>query len=76
VIAWGNFLVVLLASIVGGCGIVLLFSVGLRLIDVESPRPRRVLGVVCFVACALVVAFGIALVIPSLAPFLSSVFGG
>ena len=75
-IAWGNFLIVLLASIVGGCGVVLLFSLGLRLVDIESPRPRRILGVACFVACVLVVAFGIALVVPAFAPFLASVFGG
>jgi len=73
-IAWGNFLIVLLASIVGGCGVV--FSLGLRLVDIESPRPRRILGVACFVACVLVVAFGIALVVPAFAPFLASVFGG
>ena len=73
-IAWGSFLVVLVASIVVGGGVVALFAVGLRLSDVESPRGRRVLGVACFVVCGLAAAFGVALVVPAFAPFLASLF--
>jgi hypothetical protein len=64
-IEWGNFLVVLLVSIVGACGIVLLFSLGLRLVDSERGWGKP-LGVVSFVACALLILYGIYLIIPGL----------
>ena len=73
-IAWGSFLVVLVASIVGGCGVVVLFSLGLRLVDHDSRRQLRPLGILCFVVCGLVAALGVALVVPAFAPFLSSIF--
>jgi hypothetical protein len=82
VIDWGSFLVVLAASILGGCGVVTLFALGLRFVDrgtdsdaeAAVPRSRRALGIVFFVICGLLVAFGIILVIPALAPFLNSIF--
>ena len=64
-IEWGSFLVVLVVSIVGACGIVLLFSVGLRLVDSEGGW-RKPLGVASFVACALLILYGIYLIIPGL----------
>lgn len=64
-IEWGSFLVVLIVSIVGACGIVLLFSLGLRLVDAGGGW-RRPLGVASFVACALLILYGIYLIIPGL----------
>ena len=65
-IAWGSFLVVLVASVVGAGGVVTLFSLGLRLAgpDTASGRGRRALGVSCFLLCAPLIAFGVYLVIP------------
>jgi hypothetical protein len=68
-IEWGSFLVVTLGALVGGCGIVVLFSLGLRFAGPETDGRRRGLGVACFVLCALVVALGVCLVIPYFAPF-------
>ncbi|HXD60645.1 MAG TPA: hypothetical protein VN619_01830 [Lacisediminihabitans sp.] len=64
-IEWGNFLAVLIVTVVGACGIVLLFALGLRLLAAES-RWRRPLGVTCFVVCALLILYGIYLIIPGL----------
>jgi hypothetical protein len=64
VIEWGNFLVVLLASIVGGCGVVLLFALGLRFAGPETHGRNRALGIAFFVACGLLIAYGVYLVIP------------
>jgi hypothetical protein len=65
-IAWGSFLVVLVASVVGAGGVVTLFSLGLRFAgpDTASGRVRRALGVSCFVLCGALIAFGVYLVIP------------
>jgi hypothetical protein len=65
-IAWGSFLVVLVASIVAACAVVTLFSLGLRFAGPETPRHggRRALGIACFVLCGLVIAWGIYLIIP------------
>jgi hypothetical protein len=62
-IAWGSFLVVLVASVVG---VVTLFSLGLRFAgpDTAGGRRRRALGVTCFVLCGALIAFGVYLVIP------------
>ncbi len=73
-IDWGSFVVVLAASILGGCGVVTLFALGLRFVDEDAPRFHRPIGIAFFVVCALLVAFGIILVIPALAPFLNSLF--
>jgi hypothetical protein len=69
VIEWGNFLIVALGSLVGGCGVVLLFSLGLRFAGPETDGRRRGLGIACFVVCALLVALGVCLVVPYFAPF-------
>lgn len=73
-IDWLAFLEVLVASIVGACGIVLLFSLGLRFVDAEStgsegdesevPRWRRPVGIGFFVLCGLLILFGLYLIIP------------
>ncbi|HEY4269957.1 MAG TPA: hypothetical protein VGM94_17375 [Galbitalea sp.] len=68
-IEWGNFLLVLVGSIVGGCGVVLLFSLGLRFAGPETDGRWRILGIACFVLCALLIAAGVCLIIPAFAPF-------
>ena len=64
-IEWGAFATVVVAALVSACVVVTLFSLGLRLGD-GSTLPRRVGAVACFVVCALVVAVGIVLIVPSL----------
>ena len=64
-IEWQNFLIVLVVSIVGACGVVLLFSLGLRLVAADGGW-RRPLGVTSFVLCALLIVYGIYLIIPGL----------
>jgi hypothetical protein len=71
-IEWGSLLVVALGSLVGGCAVVVLFSFGLRFAGPETDGRLRGLGVTCFVVCGLVVAVGVALVIPYFAPFFAS----
>jgi hypothetical protein len=67
-IEWGSFLIVLIASIVAACGVVALFSLGLRFAGPETPRKTRGLGILCFVACGLVIAYGVYLIIPFFHP--------
>jgi len=76
VIEWGNFLIVLLASIAGGCGVVVLFSLGLRFAGPETALRGRALGVLCFVVCGILILFGISLIIPYFAPFWNALFTG
>jgi glycopeptide antibiotics resistance protein len=64
VIEWLNFALVLGASIVGGCGTVLLFSLGLRFAGSETTGRRRAIGVLFFVLCGALIAFGVYLIIP------------
>lgn len=64
-IEWGSFLVVLIVTVVGACGIVLLFSLGLRLVAAEGGW-RRPAGVTSFVVCGLLILYGIYLIIPGL----------
>jgi hypothetical protein len=68
-IEWGSFLVVTLGALAGGCGVVALFSLGVRFAGPETDGSRRGLGIACFTACAVVVAVGVCLVIPFFAPF-------
>jgi hypothetical protein len=69
VIEWGSFLVVALGALAGGCGVVLLFSLGLRFAGPATDGSKRGLGIACFAVCGLLVAFGVCLVIPYFAPF-------
>ncbi|NEM90389.1 hypothetical protein [Galbitalea soli] len=62
-IEWGNFLIVLVASILAGCGTVILFALGLRFAGPDTRRLRP-LGVVCFALCAALILYGVYLVIP------------
>jgi hypothetical protein len=64
-IDWVAFITVLVASIVGACGVVFLFSAGLRMVGSDRPG-RRPLGVVAFVFCGLLVVYGVYLIIPAL----------
>jgi hypothetical protein len=72
VIQWGSFLVVTLGALAGGCGVVVLFSLGLRFAGPETSGRMRGLGISCFVLCALVVALGICLVIPAFSGFFAA----
>jgi hypothetical protein len=62
-IDWFAFLTVVVGSLVAACLLVALFSLGLRLSD-GSASWRRPVSVGIFVICALVVAFGIYLIVP------------
>jgi len=65
IVEWGAFFQVLLATLIGACGVVTLYSLGLRLIDSDDVRPlRRAAGIVCLVLCGLVILYGVYLVIP------------
>lgn len=67
-IAWLDFFVVLLASVFSACGLIALYSLGLRLyLPVSRTRMptqlQRGLGVACFVLCALGILFGVYLIV-------------
>jgi len=66
-IDWGAFVTVVAASLLSACLLVTLFSVGLRLNDGNAPW-RRPVSAAIFVACGLVVAFGIYLIVPIFHP--------
>jgi hypothetical protein len=72
VIDWFSFVIVVVGSLVGGCGVVLLFALGLRFAGPETDGHLRGVGVVCFVLCGLLVAVGVCLVVPALTPFFAS----
>jgi len=55
--------VVVVASVVGACSVVALYSFGLTLVGTTN-IVRRGLGRACFVLAALVVLYGVYLVIP------------
>jgi hypothetical protein len=63
IVDWAAFFSVLVATLIAACGVVTVYSVGLRLLDSEV-RLRRVAGISCFVVCAAAVLFGVYLVIP------------
>ena len=71
-IEWGSLLVVVIASLAGGCGVVFLFALGLRYAGPETDGAHRGFGVLCFVVCGLLVALGVCLVVPAFAPFFAS----
>jgi hypothetical protein len=62
-IDWAAFVVVFVATIVAASLVVTLYSLGLRLVD-RSTGVKRFSGVACFVVCALVVLYGVYLIIP------------
>lgn len=64
-IAWGDFLTVIIASLVAASLLVTLFSLGLRLGDGEA-RWRKPASIAMFVLCGLLVAVGIFLIVPAL----------
>jgi hypothetical protein len=64
-IDWAAFVVVVAVTLLGSCGLVVLYSLGLRLVD--SPKgPRHVAGISCFVLCGLAVLYAVYLIIPGL----------
>lgn len=65
IINWGDFVIVIVSSLVAAALLVTLFSLGLRLGDSEQ-RWRIVLGRAIFVLCGLLVVFGIVLIVPAL----------
>lgn len=68
-IDWGSFVTVAAASLVSASLLVTLYALGARLIANEGdflPRTKRILGVGCFAACAVLVLFGIYLIVPAL----------
>ena len=71
-IEWGSFLVVAVSALMGGCGVVALFSLGLRFAGPDTDGGRRGLGIACFAVCAIVVAIGVCLVIPYFAAFFAN----
>jgi len=62
-IDWAAFLIVLVSTLVAACGIVTLYSLGLRLLDDSRSWSRRA-GIACFVVCGLAILYGIYLVVP------------
>jgi len=64
-IEWGSFLIVLIVSVIGACSVVVLFSLGLRLVETEHGW-RRPLGIASFVVCGLLIIYGIGLIVPGL----------
>lgn len=71
-IEWGSFLVVVIGSLAGGCGVVVLFALGLRFAGPETSGDRRGLGILCFTVCGLLIALGVCLIVPAFAPFFAS----
>ena len=67
IIDWAAFLTVVVGSLVSACLLVTLFSLGLRVND-GTAAWRRPAAVVVFVVCAVVVAFGIYLIVPFFHP--------
>lgn len=63
-INWLAFVVVVVASLVSACGVVLLFSLALRLGADERARWRRPLSVALYVVCGVIVLFGIYVIVP------------
>ena len=64
-IDWLSFVTVLVASVVAACLVVLLFALGLRWVGAGSGW-RRPVAIGCFTLCAIVILFGVYLIIPAL----------
>ena len=70
-IEWGSFAAVAAASLAAAAALVTLYATGLRLMawshtGASLPRTKRLAAVVCFVACAVLVIYGIYLIVPAL----------
>jgi hypothetical protein len=70
-IDWGSFGAVALVSLVAASSLVALYAAGLRLLawshsGASLTRTKRLGAVVCFVACAALVVYGIYLIVPAL----------
>jgi hypothetical protein len=68
VIDWGAFVTVAVASIVSASLLVTLYALGARLIANTGgffPRTQRAVGVACFALCAILVLYGIYLIVPA-----------
>lgn len=63
-IDWPAFVTVVVASLVAACGIVVVFSLALRLGDGRAPWRRPVSYALYFV-CGLIVLLGIYLIVPA-----------
>jgi hypothetical protein len=61
---WMAFVTVVVVSLVSACGVVTLFSLALRLGDGAAPW-RRPVAITLYVLCALIVLFGIYLIVPA-----------
>ena len=64
-IAWNEFFIVTVASLVAACLIVTIFSLALR-IGGGKTVVRRPVSIALFVVCGLAVLFGIYLIVPAL----------
>ena len=64
-INWLDFITVIVASLVGACLLVTMFSLALRFGGTEVVWRTRV-SVLLYVLCGLFVAFGIFLIVPAL----------
>lgn len=63
-INWLAFVTVVVASLVSACGVVLLFSLALRLGDGEAAW-RRPVSVALYAVCVLIVLVGIYVIVPA-----------
>lgn len=62
-IDWFAFVSVVVVSLVAACAVVLLFSLALR-VGSGSEGWRRPVAVALYVACGLIVLFGIYIIVP------------
>ena len=70
-IDWSAFGLVAVVSLIAAAALVTLYATGVRLMawshSGESlPRTKRIGAITCFVACGLLVLFGIYLIVPAL----------
>lgn len=63
-IDWLSFVLVVVASLVSACGVVVLFSLALRWGDGEAAW-RRPVSVALYAVCGLIVLVGIYIIVPS-----------
>ena len=62
-INWLAFVTVVVASLVAACGVVILFSLALRLGVGEAPW-RRLVSIALYAVCGAIVLLGIYLIVP------------